>query len=471
MAIFAVLVPAALGAFPGLTRAWGVNLWAYLPAPAVLGLSVCACLLCVASVRERLARAAEAGWRATRRIPTPVALPLLALLLFLLRERRLYGDSRILLYASASGARFHFPDVGATWIFHLTHRCALALGADTQTLVQVLACLSGSIAIGCFARASNLLAPDPGRAAVVLALTLGGGVLRVFAGHVEVYALVLMCAGAFLWASLARLRGSCAAWVPALLLGVGLWMHLSFATLLPGLIALPWLAGRRGRSALFGETAAALALAAAPSVLFLAAMALSGGNELASLREKVLQITGREPDPEIVHYWLRPFWAEPGRGTDWILFSRPHLKYLGNSLYLLAPSALPVLLAFALRRRALFTDRPEARLLGWLCLGTVVYACLLRPIWGPYDWDLFSLTAVCLACLAAHLLVRGLDDARLRQVASVLIGATLLLVTLPFLGVGIAPSRAAGPFAHEGIRPSPQESAWDAFERQIEPWL
>ena len=98
---------------------------------------------------------------------------------------------------------------------------------------------------------------------------------------------------------------------------------------------------------------------------------------------------------------------------------------------------------------------------------------MLRPIWGPYDWDLFSLTAVSLASLAALLLVRSLEGPELAHVAAVVVGVSLLFVTLPLVAIGVAPGIApddAGPFAR-GVERDEGESGWDALERQIEPWL
>ena len=75
-----------------------------------------------------------------------------------------------------------------------------------------------------------------------------------------------------------------------------------------------------------------------------------------------------------------------------------------------------------------------------------------------------------LATLAATLLVRALADPPLRELGVLLVLGTLLLVTLPFVAIGIAPRHAAGPFAY-GVESAPGESPVDAFERNLGPWL
>jgi hypothetical protein len=51
------------------------------------------------------------------------------------------------------------------------------------------------------------------------------------------------------------------------------------------------------------------------------------------------------------------------------------------------------------------------------------------------------------------------------------IAASILLVLLPFVAIGIAPSQPSGLFADEHIERAPGESEWEAFERKIGPWL
>ena len=142
----------------------------------------------------------------------------------------------------------------------------------------------------------------------------------------------------------------------------------------------------------------------------------------------------------------------------------PHLKYLANSFFLLAPAAIPLLLFLTASARR-FTATPQAIFLSVAALSTLLYSVVLRPIWGPYDWDLFSLTAVCVMCLAAYLLLVEFDQPRLAHFYLVLISGSLLLAAIPLLLAGLATPVDAGPFSDPGIR----RRRWPQAHRQTGP--
>lgn len=473
-----------LGLVPPLRHAWALNLWRYLPLPVALALAALTVALCLPRPRAALAERLPARIARALLPDTPLGGAALAgsaaILLWLLRERRLYGDSNILLYNAASGSEFLFPDIGATYLFQLCQRLGTSLGVPGRVVVQAAVAIAGGVTVLCFSRVARRLAPTREAGVLCLLLVLGGGLLRVLAGHVEVYAFVLLCAGAYFWSALAFLARRCGFVWPALALGTGLWMHLSFSFLAPSLLVLLWLrdgarSGRpmRKRVASFARRALLAALvAAAPVALFLLAM-LAGGHtaELEQAGRTLLQWGGLEPSPVGHEAFLRGPLAEPGAGTRYAMLSLAHLKYLGNALFLLTPTAVPVLVAVALLAPWRFGATPEAGFLATAAGFMLLYAIVVRPVWGPYDWDLFSLTAVSLACLAAHLLARALPGPVLRELGVLLVAATLLFVTAPFLAIGIAPARDAGPFAFDGLEAQAGESPIDAFERRLGPWL
>ncbi len=192
--------------------------------------------------------------------------------------------------------------------------------------------------------------------------------------------------------------------------------------------------------------------------------------ELAQALETLRRWSGIEPSPVGHEAFLRSPFAASGAGTRYAILSAGHVKYLANAFFLLSPQALPVLAGFLLLApRRLFASR-DVVFLVVASLFMLLYALVVRPVWGPYDWDLLSLTAVSLATLAATLLVRTLPDPPLRELGFVLVAGTLLVVTIPFVAIGIAPRHAAGPFAY-GVESAPGESPVDAFERNLGPWL
>jgi hypothetical protein len=289
-----------------------------------------------------------------------------------------------------------------------------------------------------------------------------------------VYSFVLLCAGAYLWSALAYLDGRVRWPIPCLVLGTGVWMHLSFGFALPSLLVLLLLADRERRvREQLPRWIGSLALAGVPTLVFLLFMGLAGHQEdLERAWGKVLSIVGVTADPHVEGGSFVRLWGGTSTaGTDYVIFSWPHLKYLANDFFVLAPAALPVLLCFGLFARRAFTATREGLFLSSLCLCLGFYACVVRPVWGPHDWDIFTLTAFCFATLSGLLLVQRYDDRALAPLAAVLIGATLALVTIPLLVIGVEPAHEAGPFAHGAIAMQEGETAWQTFLSKIEPWL
>jgi hypothetical protein len=154
-----------------------------------------------------------------------------------------------------------------------------------------------------------------------------------------------------------------------------------------------------------------------------------------------------------------------------VVLSAAHLKYLANAFFLLAPSALPIALCTALLSPRRLIETAEAKVLTTASLSLLLYASVVRPVWGPYDWDLFSLTALLVAALAAHVTVRCLDHPALANFAVLTIGGSLLLVAIPFLVIGASSAYPAGPFAIESLATHGNETPIDALERLVGPWL
>jgi hypothetical protein len=478
IACLLLLVP-QLGAWLRLRYAWGFNLWQYLPPGAVAVLAVALLLLCTRRAREV---AIEAAVALARRLRPKGAWALAAaspFVFFALREREFFGDAVLYPLLFADGWRFVVPELGSSHLLWLSTRLADVLvcgwgsgfcyeassSGVTRTCLQGLICGVGAAALVLWARAARLLAPGPGRRLFVLAFVFCGGLLRLLMGHVEVYAFVLAAAGAYVWAALAWLCGRCRWWVPCLALGIAFWLHQAFAVLAPSLLHLlllrPAPHGRRWSRRL----PVALLLGLGPTLLFLLAIALFWpGEDLGHAWTKTLQILGIEPDPLGLGLWLP---------------SRAHLKFLLNSFFVLAPAGSAIALGFALFSPRSLVGTSESSFLAGICACTLLYACALQPVWGPYDWDLFSLAAVATAALAGHLMATRLAPRRLGHLGALSIGASLLLVTVPFVWVGIAPSRDAGPFRPgeaAALRAAVSElgegPAWvEHVRRRLSPWL
>jgi hypothetical protein len=470
---WALLVAAQLGWLPFSARAWAFRLWPYLPAVGV-ACGALALALCHARVREAVSQRLRGAGQRLRVLP-PAAVEAAALLAFgalawALRERFLLGDSGILFYSLRDGRAFEFPEVGATWILQWL------VGLRTHGIAPLLSlaassCAAGVLTLWLLLRAARHLAPERLAPAAVL-FVLSGGMVRVFAGHIEVYALLLAAASGYVFAALAFLRGRCPASAPAAALGIAIWTHAAAVCLLPSLLLLPRLRSP-GHSwgALVLPALRSAALAALPLLAFLLASAwLGDGADVERLAAKTVEVLGGSPDPQARRWWVRGFGGAPSIGTDVVLLSRAQLKYLANAAHLLAPATLPVLAAFALAAPRGFVATPAAAFLGCACIPLVAYAFLLRPFWGPYDWDLFSLTALLLSLLAAHLLSTWLRADALRQLLPWLVGFQLLFVTLPFLLLGVVEGRGEGPFRRGAWKHDLQKPATPP-PPHIAPWL
>ncbi len=469
-AAWSLLAALQLGWLPFARGAWAFDLWAYLPTWASWLLGAISLATCAAPVRAAISMRLFPAMRRSSGSPLGEAAACMALcvVLWLLRERNIVADSAVLVVVANSEHAFIFPEVGATILLRGLAQLGPSLGLDGVAAMQALSCICGSAALWLLLRVARELVPGGSAAAVALCV-LSGGLVRIFAGRIEVYAPLLVAVLAYLWLGLRALRGGGGTAVPGLCLGVALWIHASAVLLLPSLLALVVLRddAPRGRAA-WREVGALLLLAGAPLALFLVAhAALTGGDALLEAWIRVREILGRPGGEGGVRWWVRGWGGRPSIGTDVVWLSLAHLKYLSNSFALLLPALLPAL-AFLLVRR------PRALIAGaqgrWLAIGAaplVLYALALRPFWGPWDWDLFALTALLLACLCLQALVA----VRLAPgLAVACITFQLCFVGVPFLWIGAGSPREVGPFGFSDFdydlrlpeRPPPE---------RLRPWL
>lgn len=477
MCLLAVMVQ--LGWIPHFRFAWGFTLWQYLVPPFAWTLAALMILACIAPARGVMLRSAGSLYdfvsRPAMRPLRWAAFAALPLCAWVVRERTFLGDSKILLYTlAAMDRRFFFPDVGATFLLKSSLDLGRWSGVGGVAGVQILICLAIWPALFCFHRAATYLTPTARWAGFATALIMVGGVARIYAGHIEVYSIVLFGLGVYFWASLAYLRGGRHWFVPCLALGFGLWIHLCFLFLIPSLLLLPILTGppyTLGRR--FVQWGTGLVVAILPLVGFLALLVVLGvGDDLFAAWRKLVKWSevGARPD----HYgtvWIRPPWEPSEGGTKYVLYSPGHLKFLANSFFLLAPAAVPVVLAYAAFSVRRFWSTPEAAFLSIAALAMLAYASIVRPVFGPYEWDLFIVTAVCLAALAAHLLANTRCTPSLLHLCTLLLAASTLLVAVPWIAVGVHAHRNAGPFAIDALHPAPDGSFYEDFVRKLEPWL
>ncbi len=468
--LWSLLVALQLGWLPTERIGWAFNLWAYLPGWAAVLLGTLSLLLCAARVRS----AVEAGFAAlTRRLPKgerfeALACCFVALALWVARESVLTGDSGVLAVAASTRHEFVFPEVGATFLLRSIVRIALALGVDQIEMMRAFACACGGMAIWLMLRVAREIAPGASASAITL-LLFSGGLARVFAGRIEVYPPLLVAVLAYMWCALRALRGDGHPVLPALCLGIAIWLHAAAMLLVPSLLAIPLLAARRPtiRDA-WREAIRASLIAGAPLAGFLVVQSLVAGTaEFMGAWTRVLEILGRSNEPGRIRWWVRGWAGAPSIGTDVVWLSRPHLKYLLNAFSLMVPAVLPCLLFLLLRRPRVLVAGVQGQWIALMALPLGLYATAVRPFFGPWDWDLFALPALVIACLC----VRAVASLPLAPgLAVACIGFQLCFVGVPFLWIGAGNPRDVGPFGFEGFDYDLRQPARPPQER-LAPWL
>jgi len=473
-ATWVLWVAAQLGWLPFARYAWAFNLWSYLPAWVGPLLAAISLSLCFRAGREAvLGAATRLGARVAGLPRLPVALLGLGILgtsLWLLRESQFQGDSGLLVLAARRGNQFVFPDIGATFLIHHAVMAGVENGLRASSPVRVMSCVFGVVAASLAIPAARQLV-GPRAAPWAVLFLLSGGMLRLFAGHVEVYAVLIAASLVYLWAALAALDGKASLWTASLALGLVIWVHASAVCLLPSLMLLAWWdESRRPARSPALRVAGALCVAGLPTALFLVLVGIVRPEEIRLGARKALEILGGSSEPDAVRWWVRGWGGAPSIGTDVVFLSPPHLKYLVNAFALMIPASLPVLLGFILGEPRRFVATPRARFLLVACVPLALYATLLRPFWGPFDWDLFSITALFLAALAAHLFATGLSEPLRRHVGVWLLGFQILFVGLPFLLGAALSSRDAGPFRSRTWEVDLSKPATPPPE-ELAPWL
>jgi len=472
-ACWLVLTLMQLAWIPFFSRAWGVNFWRYLPSPLGVGFALASLALCSGTVRERIADAAAILAKRCARVPLLLVAILVVAALWLLRSNGLKGDSALLLLKTLN-AWFFFPETGGTFLMWSSVQLAKVTGHFGPSGAQLLTCVSGGIALLLSLQLGRSLAPEgrAGLAPAIVGLLASGGILRIFAGHVEVYPTLLVGVIAYLWLSLERIAGRRSWLAPSLALGIAVWLHASALLLVPSLAWLPWLAreGSASTSTRCVEAVRSVALAAVPVLAFLAVMALLGRREeFEQAFALALNILGIQHDPSLIRRWVQGF-GEVSIGTDVSFLSWGQLKYLLNASFVLLPAALPCALWLALRAPSTLLKTPKAGFLIATCVPLLAYGLLLRACWGPFDWDLFSVGMFCFGCLLAHLLASWLTERDFRDLAVVVIGFQLLFVGVPFLLIGMMELKDAGPFA-EGYFEFELHLERQPASPQLAPWL
>jgi hypothetical protein len=450
---------------PAFEFAWAGNTLEYLPEWLGWLLALLALLTTTEEARAGAVRASQAVEDAVARIPQPALDGLILVAataaLWLLRERGIFAHSdRVVLVLSNPDSAL-FATGGAPWLLHRFVQAALSMGLPAMASVQALNCVLGALAIVFVTRAARTFETHIAFGPLPL-LVFSAGLLRAVGGRADSQPLFLAAAALCLWRALESLRGRASPIPTAVTFGIAAALHPLGRFLLPGLVAVAWLS-RPGEPTSIRVRATGAALLVALVPIALQAAIASATTEGIGISAALL---GRGESG-----WVR-FAGPPRRiTTDYLLFSQSHLKYLANSLLLLAPAAAPLIVGAAVVRRGRIAATAATQFLCVSCASLLVGASLLRPIGGPFDWDLLSVAAVHLAFLAGALIV-AVGDTRVRtHLFAAAIGLQILFFGIPFSAMAFGTANEAGPFVENAYPSWTPYSAERPPRRTVGPWL
>ena len=113
---------------------------------------------------------------------------------------------------------------------------------------------------------------------------------------------------------------------------------------------------------------------------------------------------------------------------------------------------------------------PAVRFVAATAAGLLLGSLALRPIWGPFDWDLFAVTGLWIGFLGAILLA-GLEAREVRtHVAAAALGLQFCFVGLPLVLIGQGATIDAGLFEKKDFDPHLLQRG-RPVPKHIAPWL
>jgi Tfp pilus assembly protein PilF len=295
-------------------------------------------------------------------------------------------------------------------------------GRDPELTYRLYSWISGLLFALVAVFAAGAVGKNSTQRKVIFGLLLSSGVVQIFFGYVENYALPLVAQLSFIVLAMLAVQGRASPWFAAVAFGVALSLHLSMIALIPALAAIPFLSARAasspgspgggwvGRSLLVVLAGPAVSL----GVLLLVRFDFSG--YLASVRgSQFLPVFG-----ELSYY------------HTYHLFSWRHGVDLLNLCLLSAPAAVMAL--FVVHRPAAFSA--EGLLLVLAATGPFFFSAVINPEIGAFrDWDVLSLAAIPLTLLACVWLTEAIPSRNQLAHTGLVIGTAGALHTAAWVGV------------------------------------
>ncbi|MDP8246125.1 MAG: hypothetical protein P9L94_18725 [Candidatus Hinthialibacter antarcticus] len=254
---------------------------------------------------------------------------------------------------------------------------------DPYCSITLVTILCGVVTTFLLGRVSGWVAPKPFAAPLVLLLVSCCGYTQVFAGNIEIYAVLHVGLALFLYAAMKYVRDDWPAWAPGLAFGILFCIHLSAGWWIPAFLLLPLLK--------YYKRGAAEKPFYDVSLLYTSALLFIGVFWMFLLQH------GYNGNVErmVAHFFSDQVMYV---GTDAAMF-RPIQDYLtpdyyltmANEFFYLAPAAVVLLPVIFLGFRRWGTVDPVLAWIGCLAFFYFAYSITWRPDrLFPIDWDLFS---------------------------------------------------------------------------------
>lgn len=271
-----------------------------------------------------------------------------------------------------------------TFAFSVFVRSGMALfNLEAYISISVLTILCGIITTLMLRPVFRYAVPEPFSTLALMLLVSSYGYTQIFAGNIEIYALLHLGLAAFIYSAIRYVNGEWPAWKPGFAFGILFCTHLSTGWWLPAFFAVPFLKRATSNSDLnplseIAQMIGAFCLFAIPFALFV--WLYGYGGDTAAL--------------------LKHFWGDEVMltGTDRAMFRKWEAamtfnvyRDFINEYGCMAIGGMMVLIATLASRQGLKTWTPFCY---WTALMTGTYL-IYSIVWNPdrqfpADWDLFS---------------------------------------------------------------------------------
>ncbi len=423
--------------------AWGVNQLRYFSSFGVLVAVAASALILVpgsqAWAMNHISRFSVNPWRSESEFRIfVIGSMVVSLILFgLFRSSiHLLGDGYLLLRDLA----YFDPEISwkginaplVYWTVKKFHILGESIWESPVVTYRLYSMICGAAYFGLSPVAARVLGKTGVERTIILGFLLSAGLIELFYGYVETYALLIPATLLYLVLGIQSIQGTRSLLLPSLVLGFLMAMHFAMVSLVPSLLILAWVRMKvhsgevedvgkmRYLLAHFGPTL----LTPAVTILVLGIIGFDPVNYLSSSKG--------------TH--LLPFTGALTFHQHYRLFSLEHFSDVLNQYLLIAPAAV-MGIAFLGRRVFRMGDEPV-----YLMVATLVpflFSFLANPEVGAFrDWDVFAFPGLPMTLWVAVMFCGAFQDTeRLKQAGFVIVSAALVHTGL-WVGVNARMGRA-----------------------------